>query len=192
MIREREIGAHPGDEMQIEEAEAKEVDSYRFLNRPTKKMVQTWIDMETSREFPREIPWTPLSQPLAESTIALITSAGLALKTDRPFDQEGERRNPWWGDPSYRVLPQDVTEEDVKLYHLHIHPRIAEQDLNTFFPVQRLLELEASGEIGRSAANHYSFMGYILQPQLLLEESTPAIIRQMKQDGVNLVVLVPG
>jgi hypothetical protein len=35
-------------------------------------------------------------------------------------------------------------------------------------------------------------MGYILQPQVMLEESTPAMIRQMKRDGVNAVVLVPG
>ena len=59
-------------------------------------------------------------------------------------------------------------------------------------PGQRLLEMEESGEIGRSAANHYSFMGYILQPRVLLQESTPSMIRQMRQDGVNAVVLVPG
>jgi len=167
---------------------SKQVDSYRFLDRLTKRLVQSWIALET----PREIPWTPLSRPLQESTVALISSAGLALKTDRPFDQEGERLNPWWGDPSYRVLPRAATEEEVKLYHLHIHPRVAEQDLNTILPLQRLLELENRGEIGRSAAHHYSFMGYNLQPQVLLEESTPAMIRHMKHDEVDLVVLVPG
>ena len=165
-----------------------QVDSYHFLDRPTRKLVQTWIGLERPREF----PWTPLSKPLVESTIALVSSAGLAIKTDRPFDQEWERQNPWWGDPSYRVLPRTATEEDVKLYHLHIHPRIAEQDLNTLFPLQRLLEFENQGEIGRSATNHYSFMGYILQPMILLEESTPAMIQHMKQDGVNIVVLIPG
>ncbi len=166
----------------------KQVDSYRFLDRQTRKLVQTWIGLEA----PRETPWTPLSRPLEESSVALISSAGLALKTDRPFDQEGEKQNPWWGDPSYRILPRTATGEDVKLYHLHIHPRVAEQDLNTILPLQRLLELEDRGEIGRSAAHHYSFMGYTLQPQVLLQESTPAMIRHMKRDGVNVVVLVPG
>jgi len=182
-----ELVAHTSVYEDRNQTAAKHVDSYRFLNRLTKKMVQTWVEQEE----PRPIPWTPPSRPLAESTVALITSAGLALKTDRPFNQEGERLNPWWGDPSYRILPRNTTEEDVKLYHLHVHPRIAEQDLNTFFPSGRLLELEASGEIGRSAANHYSFMGYTLQPKVLLEESTPAMIRQMRQDGVNMVVLIP-
>jgi D-proline reductase (dithiol) PrdB len=175
-------------EMSGELPQSKQVDSYRFLDRMTRKLVQTWIGLET----PREIPWTPLAKPLKDSTVALISSAGLALKSDRPFDQEGEKRNPWWGDPSYRVLPRTATEQDVKLYHLHIHPRLAEQDLNTVLPLQRLLELEHGGEIGRSAKHHYSFMGYILQPQVLLEQSVPAMIQHMRRDGVDVAMLVPG
>ena len=165
----------------------KQVDSYRFLDRLTKKLVQTWVGLET----PREIPWTPLSRKLKESTVALISSAGLALKTDRPFDQEGEKENPWWGDPSFRILPRTATGKDVNLYHLHVHRRIAERDLNTFLPLQRLLEFEERGEIGHSSDHHYSYMGYILEPQRLLDESVPAIISSLKRDGVDLVVLIP-
>jgi D-proline reductase (dithiol) PrdB len=165
-----------------------QVDSYRFLNRMTRKLVKTWIGLETQRD----IPWTPLSKPLEECTVALVSSAGLALKSDRPFDQEGEKRNPWWGDPTYRILPRSTKGEDVELYHLHIHPRLTAQDLNTTFPLQCLLELENMGEIGKSAAKHYSFMGYILQPQELLSESMPSMIENMKQDGVDIVLLVPG
>lgn len=165
-----------------------EVDSFRFLDRMTKLLVNSWIDMEK----PRRIPWTPLKKPLAESTVALISSAGLALKSDHPFDQEGERRNPWWGDPSYRMIPRDAREADVNLYHLHLHPKLAEQDLNTFFPLQRLLDLEKNGEIGRSASDHYSIMGYLLEPETLLRESIPAMIEGMQGEGVDIVVLVPG
>jgi hypothetical protein len=85
----------------------------------------------------------------------------LCLGTDRPFDQEGERRNPWWGDPSYRIIPSTATSPDMRLYHLHIDPSYAEQDLNCLFPLQRLQELVEAGEIGRSAPRHYSIMGYI-------------------------------
>jgi D-proline reductase (dithiol) PrdB len=173
-------------------SKGKQVDSYRFLDRQTKKLVQSWIGLEKPRVAGREIPWTPLARPLAESTVALVSSAGLALKTDRPFDQEGERENPWWGDPSYRVVPRTATEEEIRLYHLHIHPRVAERDLNTLLPLKRLLEMEERGEIGRSAARHYSFMGYILEPEVLLRESVPAMVEQMRLEGVNIVVLVPG
>jgi D-proline reductase (dithiol) PrdB len=154
-------------------------------------MVRSWTKMEARQDPPREIPWTPLSKPLEDSTVALVSSAGLALKTDQPFDQEGERRNPWWGDPTFRVLPRTATGSDLALYHLHVDPSLAAEDLNTFFPVQRLLELEECGKIGRSAANHYSYMGYVLQPESLLEESVPAMVRHMKRDGVDAVVLVP-
>lgn len=165
----------------------KQVDSYRFISGITKRMIKNWIGMEK----PRPIPWTPLPRPLAGCTVALISSAGIALKTDRPFNQEGERQNPWWGDPSYRILPKAATAQDVRLYHLHIDPRYAEQDLNCLFPLQRLQELEQSGEIGRAALRHYSIMGYILQPAVLLVETTPAIIRNLKEDQVDVVILVP-
>ncbi len=163
------------------------VDSFRFLDAFSKKMAKSWI----ASEEPRSIPWTPLAKPLEECAIALISSAGIALKTDHPFDQEGERRNPWWGDPSYRVIPRDATERDVNIYHLHINPYHAMQDLNCILPLQRLLELEANGEIGRSAPSHYSFMGYILQPKVLLEESVPGIIQHLRDEQVDVAILVP-
>lgn len=165
----------------------KTFDSYRFISGITKRMLKTWVDMEK----PRPIPWTPLSRPLTECTVALLSSAGLALKTDRPFDQEGERRNPWWGDPSYRRLPATATAQEVRLYHLHVDPSHAAQDLNCLLPLQRLKDLEQSGEIGCAAPRHYSMMGYILQPEQLLGETAPAIVRDLREDHADVVVLVP-
>ena len=126
------------------------VDSYRFISGITKRMIKSWIGLER----PRSIPWTPLAKPLKECTVSLISTAGIALKTDKPFDQEGERRNPWWGDPSYRILPAGATSQDVRVYHQHIDPSYAEQDLNCLFPLQRLEELAQAREIGRSAPKH--------------------------------------
>jgi D-proline reductase (dithiol) PrdB len=163
------------------------VDSYRFISGITKRVLKSWVSMER----PRPIPWTPLAKPLAECTVALISSAGLALKTDRPFDQEGERRNPWWGDPSYRILPQSATTEDVRLYHLHINPRFAEEDLNCLLPNERLAALAAAGVIGAAAPHHYSIMGYILHPETLLNETIPAIIEHLHADRVDAVLLAP-
>jgi D-proline reductase (dithiol) PrdB len=163
------------------------VDSYRFITGITKRMLKTWVDMEK----PRPTPWTPLAKPLAECTVALLSSAGLALKDDRPFDQDGERRNPWWGDPTYRRLPRMATEAEVRVYHLHINPCHAQQDLNCLLPLQRLKELEQAGEVGRSSARHYSMMGYILEPETLLRETVPAIIRDLRADHADVVVLAP-
>jgi len=165
----------------------KVVDSYRFVGGVTKRLVQLWIKLEP----PREIPWTPLSKPLSDCTVALISTGGIALKTDRPFDQEGERQNPWWGDPSYRIIPQTAKTEDIRVYHQHVDPSLAERDLNCLLPLERLSELAAMGKVGRVAPSHYSFMGYLLEPQELLEKSIPAIIEHLRADAVDVVVLVP-
>ena len=166
----------------------KHVDSYRFLDGMVKRLVRTWIKLESQRE----IPWTPLNKPLDECTVALLSSGGLALKSDRPFDQKGERLNPWWGDPSFRLLPRDADPKEIMLYHLHISNKIVARDINTLIPIELLLELEQAGWVGQAALHHYSYMGYILRPQELLEETLPAMIEQMKQDQVDAVLLVPG
>jgi D-proline reductase (dithiol) PrdB len=164
-----------------------QVDSYRFIQGITKRMIKSWIKLEV----PRSIPWTPLPKPLSECTVSLISTAGVALKSDRPFDQEGERRNPWWGDPTHRVIPNTAMEADVQVYHLHVDPSYAERDLNCLLPISRLHDLVETGEIGRDAAHHYSIMGYILDPEVLLSETVPAIIQGLREDHVDAVVLVP-
>lgn len=163
------------------------VDSYRFVSGITRKMVRNWINLES----PKQIPWTALTKPVADSRVALISTGGIALKSDRPFDQEGERQNPWWGDPSYRVIPRSVTARDIRVYHQHIDPSHAERDLNCLLPLERLLELVESGEVGESAPSHYSFMGYLLEPEEFLAKSLPAVIDNLREGDVDLVVLVP-
>ena len=165
----------------------KTINSFKFVPGLTRRVVRSWI----KRERPRPIPWTPLSKPLADCTLALISTAGLVLKEEQPFDQEGERQNPWWGDPSFRLLPNTVSEKDIRLCHLHVNPAFVEQDLNCIFPLQRLGELVDEGSLGRLAPTHYSFMGYILRPQVLLEESVPAMIRHLQAEKVDAVLLVP-
>lgn len=166
---------------------SKVVDSYRFLDGISKRLVNSWIKLET----PREIPWAPLSKPLPECTVALISTGGIALKTDRPFDQDGERKNPWWGDPTYRIIPNTAQTGDVRVYHLHINQGPAERDINCLLPIERLNELVNSGIVGHAAPSHYSFMGYILKPQELLEKSIPAIIDQMRVEEVDVVIMIP-
>jgi D-proline reductase (dithiol) PrdB len=164
-----------------------QVDSYRFLKGVARRMIKSWISLER----PREIPWTPLGKPLYQCRVALISSAALALATDKPFDQEVERQNPWFSDPSFRVIPGDTTAKDIRIYHLHINPEFIQEDINCALPVQRLVELETSGDIGRAATSHYSFVGYTCQPGRLLDESVPAIIVKLREEAVDVVVLIP-
>jgi D-proline reductase (dithiol) PrdB len=163
------------------------IDSYRFLDFATRQVMKAWA----SRQEPGQIPFTPLTKPLHECTVALVSTAGVACNDDRPFDQEGERRNPWWGDPSYRAIPLGTTEKDIKLYHLHIDPRFGEEDLDVVLPMRRLTELASEGLVGRPAPTHYSVMGYILEPKELIEKTAPAIAERMRAEGVDAAALVP-
>ena len=162
-------------------------DSLQFLDGATKRVIKAWIE----REERRPIPWTPLKKPLSECRIALISSAGVALRKGEPFDEEGERRNPWWGDPSFRVIPRFACSEDVRLCHLHIDRSHGEADLDCVLPLRRLEELAADGVIGEAAPSHYSFMGYLLDADEFLRTSVPAIIERLKEEQVDAVALVP-
>lgn len=163
------------------------IDSYRFLDFASRQVMKAWA----ARQKPGLIPFTPMTKPLAECTIALVSTAGVARNDDVPFDQDGERRDPWWGDPSFRVIPLGTTEREVRLYHMHIDPRFGEADLDVVLPMRRLTELSREGVVGGAAARHYSIMGYILEATVLLEETAPAIAEHMRHDGVDAAALVP-
>jgi len=165
---------------------AKTVDSYRFLDGIERRVMEHWAGL--SGETP--IPWTPLAKPLSKCTVSLVSSAAIALKADHLFDPEIERRDPWFADPSYRVLPRTVRTGDIQVCHLHINPGFADQDLNSVLPADRLDELAELGEIGAAAPSHYSYMGYTLRPERLMRESLPGIVR-LRQELVDIVVLVP-
>jgi len=144
-----------------------------------------------ARQKPGEIPFTPLAKPLSECTVALLSTAAVARNDDQPFDQQRERRDPWWGDPSFRVVPLGTTERDVRLYHMHIDPRFGEADLDVVLPMRRLAELADEGFVGQPAKRHYSVMGYILDATVLIGQTAPAIVERMRADAVDAAALVP-
>jgi hypothetical protein len=72
----------------------KRVDGFRFLPPGLKAWIRSFIPRG---DFTGPIPWTPLAKPLRQATMGLVTSAGISLKTDPPFDMEREKREPTWG-----------------------------------------------------------------------------------------------
>jgi D-proline reductase (dithiol) PrdB len=163
------------------------IDSYRFLDFASRQVMKAWA----ARQEPGIIPFTPLAKPLRECTVALVSTAGIARNDDQPFDQEHERRDPWWGDPSFRVIPLGTTEQEVRIYHLHIDPRFGQADLDVVLPMRRLSELAGDKVVGNPARKHYSLMGYILDPTVLVEKTAPAIADSLCADRVDAAVLVP-
>lgn len=164
------------------------VDGFRFLPPGLKAWVRTFIPAE---DFRGPIPWTPVSKLLSRTTIALVTSAGISLKSDPPFDMEREKRESLWGDRSFRTLPRESSEKDIDVNHLHINTTYIKQDLNVILPLARMAEFEKEGIIGRLAPTAYSFYGFQWQNTDFLKEAIEPISRKMKLEAVEAVLLTP-
>jgi hypothetical protein len=125
----------------------------------------------------------------------LVTSAGLYLrKSDRPFDVEGERQKPTWGDPSFRIIPSDIESGAVGASHLHFNTADVDADFNIQLPIHRFLTLVEEGRIGGLAASSYSFMGYQGFPPDTTEWEErygPEVAKAFLSEGVNCVLLTP-
>ncbi len=170
------------------EQREKIVDGFRFLPPSLKAWVQTFIP---EGKFRGSIPWTPMSRPLSQTTLALVTSAGISLKSDPPFDMEREKREPIWGDRSFRTIPRQTTEKDIEVNHLHINTMYVKQDINVMLPLARMAEFEREKVIGRLAPTAYSFYGFQWQNTDFLKEAIEPISKKMKVEGVGAVLLTP-
>lgn len=134
------------------------------------------------------IPVTPLKRPLAQSRVALVTSGGLVVPGETPFDQDVRG-----GDYSYRVIPNDVDVQTLEEHHRSEsfdHSGI-EADKNMAFPLERFRELEAEGIIGELAPRHLSFMGSLTATGRLTRDTAPEAAELLVQDGVEVAFLVP-
>jgi D-proline reductase (dithiol) PrdB len=134
------------------------------------------------------VPWSPPRKPLAESRMALVSSAGFVLGGQPPFDESVRG-----GDPSFRTIPSDT--DPASLIDTHRsesfdHTGI-QRDPNLGLPLERARELVTRGRIGSLAAQHLSFMGSITAPGRFVRDSAPAMARILVEDQVDVALLVP-
>ncbi len=163
------------------------VDSYKYLPRSMKTMYESTPVAE------EPFAWTPLQKPLNKCTVALMTSAGIYLKDSQEgFDEEREWEHPEWGDPTYRVIPSDVRQEQIACSHLHINHDDLLEDVNVVLPIRAFGQLEAEGRIGALSPEHYSFMGY--QDRRLEDWRNvqgPELAARLKERAVDVLLLAP-
>lgn len=119
---------------------------------------------------------------LSKARVAIISTAGLARRSDAAF--EG-------GAAGYRVIPGDTASSDLVMSHVSLNfDRTGfQQDLNVIFPIDRLNEMATAGEIGSVAEFHYSFMG-ATDPEKM-EDAARDVAMHLKADKVDVALLVP-
>lgn len=133
----------------------------------------------------RDTPVTLLSRPLSECRLALITTGGLHMKTDKPFDLDLKN-----GDPSYRTIPEDFKKDDLHISHKWYNHKFINADLDCVFPHERMREYVKKGRIGSLSEEHYSFMGHIYKANDLLKNAKKAG-KRLKELGVDIAFLTP-
>lgn len=134
------------------------------------------------------VPWTPLAKPLARCRLALVSSAGLVLPDQEPFDPAVRG-----GDPTFREIPADADPRslvDSQRSRSYDHDGI-HRDANLAFPLERVRELEQRGRIGSVNRRHLSCMGSITATARFVRETAPEAARLLVEDGVDVAILVP-
>lgn len=128
-------------------------------------------------------PFVRPEKPLSESRIALVTTGGVHLPDQARFDIDDPV-----GDCSYREIPASATH----LTWTHAYYRPDEgTDLDAVFPLWTLRGLVEEGVVGELNHRHFSFMGAILDPDPLAEETAPEVAGMLADDGVDAVLLTP-
>ncbi len=136
-----------------------------------------------------ETPWTELTKKISQCRVSIVTTGGVHLKDQTPFDMSDQD-----GDPSYREIPADTPKESMVITHDYYDHKDADKDINIIFPVDRLREFVKEGVIGSLSNTHYGFMGHIDAGHIetLVKKTAPETAARMKGEGVDIALLTPG
>jgi D-proline reductase (dithiol) PrdB len=126
-------------------------------------------------------PWIK-APPLARCRVAIITTAGLHRRGDRPFAA---------GSSDYRMIPGATPAAELVMSHVSVNYDRSgfQEDHNVALPIDRLNELARDGVIGSVADFHYAFMG--ATPGKRLEPKARELAGLLKKDKVDAVLLAP-
>lgn len=148
----------------------------------TAEKTASFVDVSTG------IPFAPLRRPLHECRVALLTTGGIHLPDQPPFDME----NPD-GDPTYREIPGDVDPKQITITHKYYDHSDADKDLNVIFPLDHFRDLVTKQVIGELNRRHFGFMGHIDNEliETLNRWKAPEIAAKLRADGVDFAFLTP-
>jgi D-proline reductase (dithiol) PrdB len=133
-----------------------------------------------------DAPLTPLAKPLAQGRVSMLTAGGVSRCAAAPWNPNA--RNDLRLDEIAAGAPSD----DFQIHDAYYDHSDADRDLNCLFPIDRLRELAGRGVIKEVAPRLWSgFMGRIYKRTAVMEESAPALAAELREDAVDLFVLVP-
>ena len=134
-------------------------------------------------------PFTRLTKPLSECTIALITTAA-PYQPDKGDQGPGAAYN--GSAKFYQVYSGDTAQDhDLRISHIgydRIHTTAT--DSNTWFPLPALRRAASSGRIGQLAARFHGAPTN-RSHRVTIETDAPELLARVREDKVDAVIVVP-
>lgn len=128
--------------------------------------------------------WAPVTKELKDMRVAIVSAAGIHLKSDKRFNLSG--------DFTYRTIPGDTPTSELMVSHGGYDNGDANKDINCMFPLDRLRELAADGFIKEVAPTQVGFMGGGGNQEKLKHETGPAIAKILKDEDVDAIIMTAG
>jgi D-proline reductase (dithiol) PrdB len=145
---------------------------------------------DTLSDYPfvrnRRAPFMPARRALPMLNLALISSAGAYIDGTPAFDTSSAT-----GDLSFREIPIEVEQSDLRFAARGYDPAAVQQDSNSQLPLARLLEFEQNGIIGQLNPVYWSFAGFIPDASKFVDELVPRLLERVRRYEVQAALLVP-
>ena len=147
-----------------------------------------------------DTPIAPLTKPLSESRLLLLTSSGHFVEghDPEPFGEknmgqaEAERRvGEFMGEPPVlSEIPMDTPQDQIRVRHGGYPVQAAAADNQIVLPLEHLRGLAERGVIGELVENAYSFVGATAQGHMR-KTYGPAWAQMARDQGADAALLVP-
>lgn len=151
---------------------------------------KNWRGDENLRGYPfvenTYAPFTPVRRALPMLNLALISSAGAYIDGTDSFDLDLRD-----GDTNFREIPIEVEAEDFLFAAKGYDTKAVLEDRNSLIPIDRLVEYENNGVIGKLNDVWWSLSPYIPNAALVANEIAPRIAERLKGYEVQAALLVP-
>lgn len=132
---------------------------------------------------PLQIGWSPVTQPVSQSRVALLSSAALRLAGQEPFVPRE--------DLSYRPVPSDPNAGKIVIDHHSGIGTVPRKDPEIVFPRTALAALVDRCLVGALAPFHFSFMGGVRRHHEIENVLAPALAEELAAAEVDLALLIP-
>jgi hypothetical protein len=136
-----------------------------------------------------EAPYTPLTKPLAQSRVAIITTAA-PYQPGKGDQGPGAAYN---GSAKFYQAYSGETAHDHDLRISHIgydRQHTSAEDSGTWFPLPALRRLAAAGRIA-AVAPRFHGAPTNRSHRVTIETDAPELLHRVREDGADAVVLVP-